>query len=159
MRACVRAFHTNNRVASATTISLHKAVPGNACVRSTQITGSPLQSTDNDFSTKAVPGNACVPSTQITGSSLQSTDDNFSTQGGPWQCVRVFHTNNRGVSAVDRQRFLYTRRSLAMRACVPHKQQGRLCSRPTTISLHKVAPGNACVHSTQITGSPLRQRF
>merc|ERR1712101_8745 len=50
-----------------TTISLHKAVPGNACMRSTQITGWPLQSTDN----------------------------NFSTQGGPWQCVRAFHTNNR----------------------------------------------------------------
>merc|ERR1711872_485640 len=103
---CMRAFHTNNRVAPATTIPLHKAVPGNACVRSTQITGSPLQSTENDFSTKAVPGNACVRSTQITGSSLQSTDDNFSTQGGPWQCVRAFHTNNRVVSAVDRQRYL-----------------------------------------------------
>merc|ERR1711867_30024 len=59
--------------ASATTISLHKAVPGNACVRSTQITGSPLQSTDN----------------------------NFSAQGTPWQCVRAFHTNNRVASAVD----------------------------------------------------------
>ena len=143
----MRAFHTNNRVASATTISLHKAVPGNACVRSTQITGSPLQSTDNDFSTQggpwqcvrafhtnnrvapattislhmAVPGNACVHSTQITGSPLQSTDNNFSAQGTPWQCVRAFHTNNRVVSAVDRRRFLYTRRSLAMRACVPHK--------------------------------------
>merc|ERR1711989_175368 len=81
-----------------TTIPLHKAIPGNAYVRSTQITESPLQSTDNDFS----------------------------TQDGPWQCVRAFHTNN---------------------------------SRPTTISLHKVAPGNACVRSTQITGLPLRQRF
>merc|ERR1711951_37091 len=125
---CVRAFHTNNRVASATTISLHKAVPGNACVRTTQITGWPLQSNDNDFS----------------------------TQGGPWQCVRAFHTNNRVVSAVNRRRFLYTWRSLAMCACVPHKQQGRLCSRPTTISLHKAVSGNACVRSTQITGSSLQ---
>merc|ERR1711989_277691 len=126
---------------------LHKAIHGNAYVRSTQITESPLQSTDNDFSTqdgpwqcvrafhtnnrvasattislhKAVPGNACVCSTQITESPLQSTDNDFSTQGGTWQCVRAFHTNNRVTSAVDRQRFLYTRRSLAMRACVPHK--------------------------------------
>merc|ERR1712101_56155 len=130
-----------------TTISLHKAVPGNACVHSTQITGASLQSTDNDFSTqggpwqcvrafhtnnrvasattislhKAVPGNACVRFTQITGSSLQSTDNDFSTQSSPWQCVHAFHTNNRVASAVDRQRFLYTRRSLAMRACVSHK--------------------------------------
>merc|ERR1711867_280589 len=57
------------------------------------------------------------------GSSLQSTDNDFSTQGGPWQCVRAFHTNNRVASA-------------------------------TTISLHKAVPGNACVRSTQITGSP-----
>merc|ERR1711873_67735 len=137
-----------------TTISLHKVAPGNACVHSTQITGSSLQSTDNDSSTqdgpwqcvrafhmtddnfstqggpwqcvrafhtnnrvasattislhKAVPGNACVRSTHITGSPLQSTDNNFSAQGTPWQCVRAFHTNNRVVSAVDRQRFLYT---------------------------------------------------
>merc|ERR1711867_51589 len=130
-----------------TTISLHKVAPGNACVRSTQITGSPLRqrflytwrslamracvphkqqdrlcSRPTTISLhKAVPGNACMRSTQITGSSLQSTDDNFSTQGGTWQCVRAFHTNNRVDSAVDRQRFLYTRRSLAMRACVSHK--------------------------------------
>ena len=121
MRACVPHKQQGRLCSRPTTISLHKAVPGNACVRSTQITGSPLQSTDNDFSTKAVPGNACVRSTQITGSSLQSTDNDFSPQGGPWQCVRAFHTNNRVVSAVDRQRFLYTRRSLAMRTCVPHK--------------------------------------
>merc|ERR1711895_397737 len=95
-------------------------------------------------------------STQITESPLQSTDNNFSAQGTPWQWVRAFHTNNRVASAVDRQRFLYTRWPLAMRACVPHKQQGRLCSRPTTISLHKAVPGNACVRSTQITGSPLQ---
>merc|ERR1711867_346621 len=62
---------------------------------------------------KVAPGIACVRSTQITGLSLQSTDNNFSAQGTPWQCVRAFHTNNRVVSAVDRQRFLYTRRSLA----------------------------------------------
>merc|ERR1711895_192762 len=95
---CVRAFHTNNRVASAV------------------------------------------------------DRQRFLYQGSPWQCVRAFHTNNRGVSAVDRQRFLYTRWPLAMRACVPHKQQGR----PTTISLHKAVPGNACVRSTQITGSSLQ---
>ena len=119
---------TGNLCSQPTTMSLHKTVSGNACLRSTQITGSPLQSTDNDFS----------------------------TQGGHWQCVRALYTNNRVASAVDRQRFLYTRRSLAMRACVPHKYQGRLCSRQTTISLHKAVPGNACVCSTQITGSPLQ---
>ena len=54
----------------------------------------------------------CVRSTQITGSPLQSTDDDFSTHGSPWQCVRAFHTNNRVTSAVNRPRFLYTRRSL-----------------------------------------------
>merc|ERR1711989_270700 len=129
MRAYVPHKYQGRLCSRPTTIPLHKAVPGNAGVRSTQITGSPLQSTDNDFSTKAVPGNACVRSTQITGSSLQSTDDNFSTQGGPWQCVRAFHTNNRVVSAVDRQRFLYTRRSLAMRACVPHDRRQFLYTR------------------------------
>merc|ERR1712033_161404 len=98
-------------------ISLHKTVPGNACVRSTRPTTISLH--------KVAPGNACVRSTQITGSPL-------------------------------RQRFLYTWRSLAMRACVTHKQQGRLCSRPTTISLHMAVPGNACVRSTQTTGSSLQ---
>merc|ERR1712101_20696 len=139
--ACVRSTHCQGRLCSRpTTIPLHKAIPGNAYVRSTQITESPLQSTDNDFSTqdgpwqcvrafhttddnfstqggpwqcvrafhtnnsrpttislhKVAPGNACVRSTQITGSSLQSTDNDSSTQGAPWQCVRAFHTNNRG---------------------------------------------------------------
>merc|ERR1711867_249017 len=96
-----------------TTISLHKVAPGNACVHSTQITGSSLQSTDNDSSTQGHPWQ-CVRA-------FHTTEDNFSTQGGPWQCVRAFHTNNRVISAVDRRRFLYTRRSLAMRACIPHK--------------------------------------
>merc|ERR1712101_28631 len=155
----VRAFHTNNRGVSAVdrrqflytrrSLAMRACVPhkqqGRLCSRPTTISLH-----------KVVPGNACVRSTQITGSSLQSTDDNFSTQGGPWQCVRAFHTNNRVVSAVDRQRFLYTRRSLAMRACIPHKKQGRLCSRPTTISLHQAVPGNACVRFTQITGSSLQ---
>merc|ERR1712101_72755 len=100
--------------------------PGNACVRSTQIKGRLCSRPTTIPLHKAIPGNAYVRSTQITESPLQSTDNDFSTQGGPWQCVRAFHTNN---------------------------------SRPTTISLHKVAPGNACVRSTQITGSPLQQRF
>merc|ERR1711895_336508 len=129
MRACVPHKQQGRLCSRPTTISLHKVAPGNACVHSTQITGSSLQSTDNDSSTqgspwqcvrafhtnnrvasattislhKAVPGNACVRFTQITGSSLQSTDNDFSTQGGPWQCVRAFHTNNRVVSLVDRQ--------------------------------------------------------
>merc|ERR1711989_299100 len=113
MRAYVPHKYQGRLCSRPTTISLNEAVPGNACVRSTQITGSPLQSTDNDFSTKAVPGNACMRSTQITESPLQSTDNDFSTQGGPWQCVRAFHTNNRVVSAVDRQRFLCSRQSTA----------------------------------------------
>merc|ERR1712101_100079 len=182
-----------------TTISLHKAGPGTACVRSTQITGSPLQSTDNNFSTQGgpwqcvraihtnnrvastvdqqrflytrLPGNACVRafhtnnrvtsavdrqrylytrralalracvrSTQITGSPLQSTDNDISTQGGPWHCVRAFHTNNRVASAVTSAvqttttptnsafrpyaepfRYISSRRFLSMHACVPHK--------------------------------------
>ena len=125
-------------------------------MRSTQITGSPLQSTDNDSSTQGGPWQ-CVRAFHTNNRVTSAVDrQRFLYQGGPWQCVRAFHTNNRVVSAVNRRQFLYTRRSLAMRACVPHKQQGRLCSRPTTISLHKAVPGNACVHSTQITGSPLQ---
>merc|ERR1712101_77153 len=42
-------------------------------------------------------------------------------------------------------------------ACVRSTQiKGRLCSRPTTIPLHKAIPGNAYVRSTQITESPLQ---
>ena len=119
---CVRAFHTNNRVASATTISLHKAVPGNACVRSTQITGLPLQSTDNDFSTHGGPWQ-WVRAFHTNNRFTPAVDrQRFLYTRLPGNaCVRAFHTNNRVTSAVDRQRYLYTRRALALRACVPHK--------------------------------------